>query len=46
LIKAIMDLLYVKERMAKNYIKYMKDLNIIEKGAGTHGEFTLVHLPF
>ena len=46
LIKAIMDLLYVKERMAKNYIKYMKDLNIIEKGAGTHGEFTLVQLPF
>ena len=46
LIKAIMDLLYVKERMAKNYIKYMKDLNIIEKGAGTHGEFTLIQLTF
>ena len=46
LIKAIMDLLYVKERMAKNYIKYMKDLDIIEKGSGTNGEFTLVQLPF
>ncbi len=46
LIKAVTDMLYVKERMAKNYIKYMKDHNIIEKGTGTNTEFRLVAQPF
>jgi hypothetical protein len=40
--KAVMDALYVKERMAKNYIKYMKDHNIVEKIQGDSVEFRLI----
>ena len=41
LIKAVMDALYVKERMAKNYIKYMKEHEIIERTQGDSVEFRL-----
>jgi hypothetical protein len=41
LIKAVMDALYVKERMAKNYIKYMKEHDIIERTQGDSVEFRL-----
>jgi len=44
LIRAIRDSLYVKDRMAKNYIKYLKDKQIIEKGRGSSGEFSLAQL--
>ncbi|OYU82589.1 MAG: topoisomerase [Flavobacterium sp. BFFFF2] len=46
LMNAIMESLSVKERMARNYIKHMKDNGIIEKGQGSTAEFRLVSAPF
>jgi hypothetical protein len=40
---AIME---AKDRMARNYIKYMKDHCIIEKSALNGAEFILPDLPF
>ncbi len=46
LTNGIMDLLYVKDRQAKNYIKRMKDYGIIEKCGTNDSEFRLITLPF
>jgi hypothetical protein len=43
---AIMEAMDVKDRMARNYIKYMKDHSIIEKSALNGAEFILPDLPF
>jgi hypothetical protein len=46
LVVALMDTLSVRDRQAKNYIKYMKDNKIIEKGGETGNELVLVDAPF
>jgi hypothetical protein len=46
LVAALMDSLGVRDRQAKNYIKYMKDSAIIEKGGSQGTEFALVETPF
>ncbi len=46
LVKLVMEEMDVKERMARNYIKFMKDHEIIEKNTNSNGDFTLPFLPF
>lgn len=46
LVIALMDALSVRDRQAKNYIKYMKDNKIIEKGGENGNELVLVEAPF
>ena len=46
LTQSIMEAMDVKDRMARNYIKYMKDTSIIEKSAVNSAEFTMAELPF
>lgn len=46
LVVALMDALSVRDRQAKNYIKYMKDNKIIEKGGENGVELVLVEAPF
>ncbi len=46
LVSALMDALTVRDRQAKNYIKYMKDNKIIEKGGTNGNELMLVEAPF
>ncbi len=46
LTQSIMEAMDVKDRMARNYIKYMKDTSIIEKSAINSAEFTMAELPF
>jgi hypothetical protein len=46
LTNAIMEAMDVKDRMARIYIKYMKDHSIIEKSALNGAEFILPDLPF
>ncbi len=46
LTKGIMEMLYVKDRQAKNYIKQMKDFGIIEKFGINDNEFRIITLPF
>ncbi len=36
----------VKERMAQNHIKFMKDNEIIEKNTNSNGDYSLPFLPF
>lgn len=43
---AIMDAMDVKDRMARNYIKYMKEHSIIEKNPSNSAELSLSGLPF
>ncbi len=43
---AIMEMLYVKDRQAKNYIKLMKDHGIIEKSGPNSTEFRRISAPF
>lgn len=42
LIKALMESLDTKERMARDYAKFMKDSGILEKSSQFHGSFRLV----
>jgi hypothetical protein len=44
LVKFVMKEMDVKERMARNYIKFMKDHEIIEKSNTGNGDYSL-HLP-
>lgn len=46
LTKAIMDLLFVKDRQAINYIKLLKEHGLIEKIGPNDNEFRLITLPF
>ena len=46
LMHAIMGYLSIKERMARNHIKTMNELGIIEKSIHNDNEFTLKGLPF
>jgi hypothetical protein len=46
LVIALMDALTVRDRQAKNYIKYMKDNKIIEKGGENGNELVLAEAPF
>lgn len=46
LVKLVMEELDVKERMARNYIKFMKDHDIIEKNTNSNGDYSLPFLPF
>jgi energy-coupling factor transporter ATP-binding protein EcfA2 len=46
LLKLFMEELDIKERMARNYIKFMKDHSIIEKYANGNGDYSLQELPF
>jgi repressor of nif and glnA expression len=46
LTNAIMGYLSIKERMARNHIKSMNELEIIEKSLHNDNEFTLKGLPF
>jgi hypothetical protein len=46
LTQSIMEAMDVKDRMARNYIKYMKEHSIIEKNALNSSEFILPELPF
>jgi hypothetical protein len=46
LTQSIMEAMDVKDRMARNYIKYMKENSIIEKNALNSSEFILPELPF
>ena len=46
LTQSIMEAMDVKDRMARNYIKYMKDTSIIEKSVINSAEFTFAELPF
>jgi hypothetical protein len=46
LTQSIMEAMDVKDRMARNYIKYMKENSIIEKNALNSMEFILPELPF
>ena len=41
LLNAVMEALDIKDRMARNYIKFMKDNGIIEKSNGITVEYTL-----
>jgi len=41
LVKALMDSLDIKERMARNYVKFMKDSAILEKSSQFPGSFRL-----
>jgi hypothetical protein len=41
-----MEALDIKERMARNYIKFMKDHDIVEKTDGINGDYSLPTLPF
>ena len=43
---AIMDAMDVKDRMARNYIKYMKEHAIIEKNPSNSAELNLTGMPF
>jgi hypothetical protein len=43
---AIMDAMDVKDRMARNYIKYMKEHSIIEKNPLNGVELSLTGMPF
>jgi hypothetical protein len=43
---AIMDAMDVKDRMARNYIKYMKEHAIIEKNPSNSAELNLRGMPF
>ena len=43
---AIMDAMDVKDRMARNYIKYMKEHSIIEKNPSNSAELSLAGMPF
>jgi hypothetical protein len=44
--QAVMEALDIKERMARNYIKFMKDHDIIEKSDGINGDYSLSTLLF
>ncbi len=44
--QAVMEALDIKERMARNYIKFMKDHDIVEKSDGINGDYSLPTLPF
>lgn len=46
LVSALMDAMMVRDRQAKNYIKYMKDNKNIEKGGANGSELMLVEAPF
>lgn len=46
LVKLVMEEMDVKERMARNYIKFMKDHEIIEKSNTGNGDYSLPLLPF
>jgi hypothetical protein len=46
LVIALMDALSVRDRQAKNYIRYMKDNNIIGKGGENGNELVLIEAPF
>jgi energy-coupling factor transporter ATP-binding protein EcfA2 len=46
LIKAVMELLDVKERTARAYIKYMREHEIIERSSGNPQEYQLFAMPF
>lgn len=46
LTNAIMEAMDVKDRMARIYIKYMKDHSIIEKNTNVNGDYCLQELPF
>jgi hypothetical protein len=46
LTKGIMEMLYVKDRQAKNYIKLMKENGFIEKFGINDNEFRIITLPF
>ena len=41
LLNAVMEALDIKDRMARNYIKFMKDNGIIEKSNGISVEYSL-----
>jgi hypothetical protein len=41
LLNAVMEALDIKDRMARNYIKFMKDNGIIEKSNGITVEYSL-----
>lgn len=46
LVKLVMEEMDVKERMARNYIKFMKDHEILEKSNTGNGDYCLPFLPF
>jgi hypothetical protein len=46
LTSSIMEAMDVKDRMARIYIKYMKDHSIIEKNTNVNGDYCLQELPF
>jgi hypothetical protein len=41
-----MDAMDVKDRMARNYIKYMREHEIIERSSGNPHEYQLFAMPF
>jgi hypothetical protein len=46
LTQAVMEAMDVKDRMARNYIKYMKEKAIIDKSPSNTNEFVLNGPPF
>ncbi len=46
LTELVMDAMDVKDRMARNYIKFMKDNNIIEKSKTNTSELSLIEFAF
>ena len=46
LVKLVMEEMDVKERMARNYIKFMKDHDIISKSATGNSDYSLPFPPF
>ena len=46
LTELVMNAMDVKDRMARNYIKFMKDNNIIEKNPTNTSELGIVEIPF
>jgi len=43
---SVMEALDIKDRMARNYIKFMKDNDIVDKSDGINGDYSLSTLPF
>ena len=46
LIKEIMEIMDVKERTARAYIKFMREHGIIEKNTTNTSEYQLMNIPF
>lgn len=46
LVKLVMEEMDVKERMARNYTKFMREKGIIEKNQNNSLEYSLISMPF